>query len=98
MDDDSTKKSLSDVFGKAIRAGVQELDLWDLAQLPKKRQNITPPIIVKYRETIADFLADKMDEEKCAHRLRVLTGMSARETDSLIIKLKERQIIALKSK
>ena len=64
----------------------------------KKRQNITPSIIVKYRETVADYLTDKIDEEKCAHRLRVLTGMSARETGSVISKLRERQIIALKSK
>lgn len=42
------------------------------------------------------FLANKIDKEKCAHRLRVLTGMSAHETDSLIIKLEERHIFVLK--
>ncbi|MDC0493846.1 hypothetical protein OAO72_06090 [Alphaproteobacteria bacterium] len=92
------KKSLGEVFSNAIRTSMQELDLWDLAQLPKNRQEMTPQIIAKYQETVTDFLAEKIDDEKCVHRLRALTGMNANETVSLLIELKERRIIALKSK
>ena len=92
------KKSLGEVFSNAIRTSMQELDLWDLAQLPKNRKEMTPQIIAKYQETVTDFLAEKIDDEKCVHRLRALTGMNANETVSLLIELKERRIIALKSK
>jgi hypothetical protein len=92
------KKNLGEVFSNAIRMSMQELDLWDLAQLPKNRQAMTPQIIAKYQETVTDFLAEKIDDEKCVRRLRALTGMNANETVSLLIELKERRIIALKSK
>ena len=98
MDDENSKKSLGEVFSKAMRSSMRELDLWDLAQLPKKRQEMTPQLISKYRETVTDFLEEKIDEEKCVRRMRALTGMNAHETDSLVINLKKRQIFALKSK
>ena len=98
MDDENSKKSLGEVFSNAMRSSMRELDLWDLAQLPKKRQEMTPQLISKYRETITDFLEEKIDEEKCVRRMRALTGMNAHETDSLVINLKKRQIFALKSK
>ena len=98
MDDENFKKSLGDVFSNAMRSSMRELDLWDLAQLPKKRQEMTPQLISKYRETVTDFLEEKIDDEKCVRRMRALTGMNAHETDSLVINLKKRRIFALKSK
>ena len=98
MDDENSKKSLGEVFSNAMRSSMRELDLWDLAQLPKKRQEMTPQLISKYRETVTDFLEEKIDEEKCVRRMRALTGMNAHETDSLIISLKKRQIFALQSR
>ena len=98
MDDENSKKSLGEVFSNAMRSSMRELDLWDLAQLPKKRQEMTPQLISKYRETVTDFLEEKIDEEKCVRRMRALTGMNAHETDSLVINLKKRQIFALKSR
>ncbi|MDB2637880.1 hypothetical protein N9Y91_02620 [Alphaproteobacteria bacterium] len=98
MDDENFKKSLGDVFSNAMRSSMRELDLWDLAQLPKKRREMTPQLISKYRETVTDFLEEKIDEEKCVRRLRALTGLNAHETYSLITKLKKKQVFALKSK
>ena len=98
MDDENSKKSLGEVFSKAMRSSMRELDLWDLAQLPKKRREMTPQLISKYRETVTDFLEEKIDEEKCVRRLRALTGSNAHETYFLITKLKKKQVFALKSK
>jgi len=88
-------KSMIEVFRQAMGKGLLELDLLDLAQLPKTTHKLNQTEISKYNKTVESFLAGNLTEETFTHRARVITGMNKRDVEKILSNLRTNQIYPL---
>ena len=91
-------KSMIDVFRQVIGKDLSELDLLDLAQLPKRVCEMDQVKIFRYNQTIRSFQLGQITKEQCSHRLRTLTGLMQHEVAVIVKNLDAKSIHPIPNK
>ena len=92
------KKNIIEVFRQVMGRSLTDLDLLDLAQLPKRVCKMDQAKIFRYNQTISSFQLGQITEEQCLHRMRTLTGLMQHDVAVIVKNLKAKSTYPILNK
>ena len=81
---------------ETLRKSFKNVELLDFANFPKSKQKLVKEQMIIYKDVCADFQKNRINEETFIQRIRALSGIPAKEAETLAKQLKSSNIEVFK--